>query len=115
MNKLLIIPFGLMLAASLLFLASCSENKAQSKVMEASLYADEAHAEIAAKKAEEGKDKKKKPERKPVKLSSVVPTAADQQLIKDAEAEAEAEAAEKSGKEKKPAEERKVTAPTARR
>ena len=34
MNKLLIIPFGLMLAASLLFLTSCSENKAQSKVME---------------------------------------------------------------------------------
>ena len=88
---------------------------AQSKLVEASLYVDEAHAEIAAKKAEEGKDKKKKPERKPVKLSSVVPTAADQQLIKDAEAEAEAEAEGKSGKDKKAAEERKVTAPTARR
>ena len=34
MNKLIIIPFDLLLAASLLFLASCSENKAQSKVME---------------------------------------------------------------------------------
>jgi len=83
---------------------------AQSKILEASLYVDEAYAEVAAKKAEEGKDKKKKPERKPIKVSSVIPTFADLEAIKTAQEEAEGK--DKSEKEK---EKKLPPAPTARK